>query len=67
MPPDLAFPRPVKMSGTAEDAPQTPGMKATGPVPVTPERETVPVAVAPAAEQPVNPGLTPAAPAGSRK
>jgi pilus assembly protein CpaC len=42
-PPDVQFPRPVRMAGTAEDAPQTPGMKVTGPVPVTPQQETVPV------------------------
>jgi Flp pilus assembly secretin CpaC len=41
--PDVHFSRPVRMAGTAEDAPQTPGMKVTGPVPVTPEQETVPV------------------------
>lgn len=90
--PDIQFPRPVKMSGTAEDAPQTPGIKVTGPVAVKPERETVPVEqllelrkagqtvapapaavqlipvpVVPTAEQPANPGLTPAAPTGPRK
>ncbi len=42
-PPDLKFPKPVKLQGTAEDAPQTPGMNITGAVPVKPERETVPV------------------------
>ena len=41
--PDLQYPKPVKMRDTAEEAPQTPGMKKTGPVPVTPEQETVPV------------------------
>jgi len=42
-PPELHYPRPVKMRGTAEPAPQTPPLKITGPVPVSPEQETVPV------------------------
>ena len=41
--PGLKFPRPVKMEGTSEDAPRTPGMNVTGPAPVHPERETGPV------------------------
>lgn len=42
-PPEVKFPRPVKMEGSAEDAPQHPGMKVTGPVPVHPVEDTVPV------------------------
>jgi pilus assembly protein CpaC len=41
--PELNFPKPVKMEGTAKTPPQTPGMSVTGPVPVKPETETVPV------------------------
>ena len=41
--PELKFPKPVTLEGTAEDAPQTPGTNITGPVPVHPEQETVPV------------------------
>ena len=42
-PPDLQYPLPVKMRGTAQEAPQTPPLKTTGPVPVKAEQETVPV------------------------
>ena len=42
-PPGVHFPKPVKMDGTAEDVPQTSRMNVTGPVPVHPESETVPV------------------------
>jgi hypothetical protein len=92
MPPDARFPHPVKMSGTAGDAPRTPGMKLTGAVAVKPEQDTVPVEqlielrkagqaavpappavqfvpvpVAPAPDQSINSGLSPAVPAGPRK
>jgi pilus assembly protein CpaC len=42
-PPEVNYPLPVKMRGTAEQAPQTPSLKVTGPVPVSPEQATVPV------------------------
>jgi pilus assembly protein CpaC len=41
--PDVHFAKPVKMNGTAEDVPQTSRMNVTGPVPVNPTNETVPV------------------------
>jgi pilus assembly protein CpaC len=84
--PNVHFAKPVKMDGTAEDVPQTSRLSVTGPVPVNPEKETVPVEqllelrkagqapaapvaptvqfvpvpVAPAPDQPANPGLSPA-------
>ena len=41
--PEVNYPKPVKMNGTAKVPPQTPGLDATGPVPNKPETETVPV------------------------
>ena len=41
--PEVAFPKPIKMKGTREAPPQTPGMNVTGPVPVKPETESLPV------------------------
>ena len=41
--PEVKFPRPVKMDGTAGEPPRTPGRQVTGAVPVKPEQETVPV------------------------
>jgi pilus assembly protein CpaC len=41
--PNVHFAKPVKMNGTAEDVPQTSRLSVTGPVPVNPENETVPV------------------------
>jgi len=41
--PDLTYPKPVRMPGTRETSPQTPGMNVTGPVPVKPETESLPV------------------------
>jgi len=41
-PPELEFPVPV-LEGTRTDPPRTPGMEQTGPVPVTPPEEAIPV------------------------
>jgi pilus assembly protein CpaC len=41
--PELNFPKPIKMDGTATAPPQTPGMNVTGPVPVKTETESLPV------------------------
>jgi len=41
--PGVHFVKPVKMDGTAEDPPQTSPRNVTGPVPVKPDSETVPV------------------------
>jgi len=41
--PEVHFPRPLQLSGAAAEAPRTPGLDKTGPVPVTPAKETVPV------------------------
>lgn len=41
-PPAVAMPQPF-MSGTTQDAPRAPGMEITGPVPVKPAHETIPV------------------------
>jgi pilus assembly protein CpaC len=41
--PNVHFAKPVKMDGTADEVPQTSRMSVTGPVPVTPQSETVPV------------------------
>ena len=40
--PDVPMPKPFLKEGL-KDAPRTPGIEATGPVPVKPERETIPV------------------------
>jgi pilus assembly protein CpaC len=41
--PEINFPKPVKMKDTRETPPQTPGLNVTGPVPVKPETESLPV------------------------
>jgi pilus assembly protein CpaC len=41
--PEVVFPKPVKMDGSAKSAPQQPGMDVTGPVPNKPETESMPV------------------------
>ena len=40
--PEIKMPRPF-LEGTASKVPQTPGMDITGPVPVKPAEETIPV------------------------
>jgi len=41
--PDLDWPKDVHLDGTPKDAPRTPGMNVTGPVPVKSEQDSVPV------------------------